>query len=305
MKIFRTFFKEEVNTITVNDNFSITNFWSLRDPQELWFYQFLKHRNLLNHEVTYNFISVFGDKPKLNKKHLNIFFSGENTSLRVYKKYKNHLLESVDMALGFDYIDHPNYLRFPLWILYIIPPNASFEDVQNVFDNSKLPSPLNRSIGFSLIASHDRNGIRKKIISVIHKNLSPVVCAGKFRNNSHLLKEKYNDNKLLFLKDVQFNICPENSNNEGYVTEKLFEAISAGCIPIYWGAKGNPEPLILNRKNIILFDEMNPLKMVKDIRDVDRNNSIQAMYTPNAASIVWDWLNRFEHLVRQKIAEKS
>ena len=38
------------------------------------------------------------------------------------------------------------------------------------------------------------------------------------------------------------------------MTEKAFEAIDAGCIPIYWGSYNIPELGILNQDAIIPWD---------------------------------------------------
>ena len=40
--------------------------------------------------------------------------------------------------------------------------------------------------------------------------------------------------KLEFLKNSNFNLCYENCNADYYVSEKIWEAISAGCLPIYY-----------------------------------------------------------------------
>ena len=43
--------------------------------------------------------------------------------------------------------------------------------------------------------------------------------------------------KLRTLSDYKFSICFENAKNiPGYITEKLFDVMAAGTIPIYWGA---------------------------------------------------------------------
>lgn len=39
------------------------------------------------------------------------------------------------------------------------------------------------------------------------------------------------------LKNYKFCICYENSRFNGYITEKIFDAMVAGCIPVYLGAK--------------------------------------------------------------------
>ena len=55
------------------------------------------------------------------------------------------------------------------------------------------------------------------------------------------------------LANYRFNLCPENSLGEGYITEKIFDSIRSGCIPIYWGAY--LEPGILNPRAILRFEE--------------------------------------------------
>jgi hypothetical protein len=37
-----------------------------------------------------------------------------------------------------------------------------------------------------------------------------------------------------------FTLTFENTDYPGYVTEKLFHALSAGSIPLYWGGGGLP-----------------------------------------------------------------
>lgn len=56
-------------------------------------------------------------------------------------------------------------------------------------------------------------------------------------------KEKYTNyrgspiQKIDALKNYRFCICYENiEGKKGYVTEKIFDCFSAGCVPIYWGA---------------------------------------------------------------------
>lgn len=46
------------------------------------------------------------------------------------------------------------------------------------------------------------------------------------------------DSKFEIMKKYRFSIAYENVKNEnGYITEKIFDAFIAGCVPIYWGAK--------------------------------------------------------------------
>ncbi|MFI5334248.1 MAG: glycosyltransferase family 10 domain-containing protein [Chlamydiales bacterium] len=56
-------------------------------------------------------------------------------------------------------------------------------------------------------------------------------------------KEKFStyrgspQDKIDAMKSYRFCICYENiEGKKGYITEKIFDAFSAGCVPVYWGA---------------------------------------------------------------------
>ncbi|MFN0191530.1 MAG: glycosyltransferase family 10 domain-containing protein [Aestuariivirga sp.] len=44
-----------------------------------------------------------------------------------------------------------------------------------------------------------------------------------------------NTTKNAFLKGANFNLCPENSSSDYYVTEKIWDCIQGGCLPVYYG----------------------------------------------------------------------
>lgn len=45
------------------------------------------------------------------------------------------------------------------------------------------------------------------------------------------------DDKLAVIKNYRFTLCYENCRDQnGYITEKIFDCFAAGTIPIYWGA---------------------------------------------------------------------
>jgi len=55
-------------------------------------------------------------------------------------------------------------------------------------------------------------------------------------------------NKFDVASQYRFQICPENINRPGYVTEKIFDAWACGCIPIWMGLDSlsflNPDAFI-------------------------------------------------------------
>lgn len=57
--------------------------------------------------------------------------------------------------------------------------------------------------------------------------------------------------KVKTLPHYKFSICFENSRFDGYITEKIFDSMIAGCVPVYWGAPNVtqfiPENCFINR----------------------------------------------------------
>jgi len=125
-----------------------------------------------------------------------------------------------------------------------------------------------------------------------------------FHNNDDL-KDLFGDDKLAWLRNYRFNLCPENSNAEGYCTEKLFEAIYSGCVPIYWGANQSPEPDVLNQ-NAILFAEIGREndELMKQIKLLNENESAylefskQTRLKSNATDVIWDYFQNLEEKLK-------
>ena len=61
-----------------------------------------------------------------------------------------------------------------------------------------------------------------------------------------------NTNKLDIMSKYKFCIAMENSNEIDYVSEKLWQALQAGCLPVYYGAPNIAEFLPVPVKNIII-----------------------------------------------------
>jgi hypothetical protein len=128
----------------------------------------------------------------------------------------------------------------------------------------------------SLVAGHDRSGIRTKIFNEISK-IAPVDCPGSFLHNDDSLHNEYSNNKTVYLQQYKFNICPENSISPGYVTEKLFQSLYSGCIPIYNGWSKNPEPDIVNPDIILWYDkddENNNTSLINEVKSLYLNDKL-------------------------------
>ena len=253
------------------DNISYANWWHA-DPRSIWFTRFIKHYwPSLSTQI--RFYSVWGNVSVINEKFsgIKIFFSGENlektkfyASLKTdtvakalwenrYRQYSGYLSDAVDLAMGFGTKESEKYMRFPLWILYLFEPEDGYPEIKEKIDEiNGRRSSVDRT-GAVLIASHDHFGTREDILEGL-ADVVEVKCAGKWMNNTTELQMQYHDDKLQYLQQFRFNICPENVDAPGYVTEKIFDAYRTGTIPIYHGAGNIPEPDIIRPESAILWD---------------------------------------------------
>lgn len=179
--------------------------------------------------------------------HLNydcpkIFYTGENHR-------PNFFL--CDYALGFDFIERPDYLRVPLYSIlwYYDFSTLLFPNHQKIIDQN----PKTKFCCF--IASNagavERNRFFQKLC-----NYQKVDSGGRVLNN---IGGPVAD-KIEFMRPYKFCIAYENSTYPGYVTEKIMDCFIAGCIPIYWGSDCiqkdfNPKR-ILNRMDFKSDDEL-------------------------------------------------
>lgn len=75
------------------------------------------------------------------------------------------------------------------------------------------------------------SGHRRGMVDVHGRNWPAGVALGESHGGN------WTGTKLEILKPYRFNICMENTDFDYYVTEKIWDAINARCLPIYRGGK--------------------------------------------------------------------
>ncbi|AHA89874.1 glycosyltransferase family 10 domain-containing protein [Helicobacter pylori] len=226
------------------------------------------------------------------KKHADIVFGNPLGSARKILSYQNAKrvfytgenevpnFNLFDYAIGFDELDFNNrYLRMPLYYDRLHHKAESVNDTTAPYklkDNSlyalKKPShkfkenhpnlcalinneidPLKRGFA-SFVASNANAPIRNAFYDALN-SIEPVTGGGSVRNTlGYKVK-----NKSEFLSQYKFNLCFENSQGYGYVTEKIIDAYFSHTIPIYWGSPSvakdfNPKSFV-NVHDFNNFDE--------------------------------------------------
>lgn len=317
----RTLYRRYRNPLTSSDgHISYYNWWNKQPADEIWFTNFLQKRGYLKRYSKARFV-FFSSLGNLNLFRLDtiihpcphnrkrLYFNGENNHYPGFAPYLHNLLDhkAIDLSLGFDYTDDPRYMRFPLWILEMFPPESTEKDIRRICDHLKHQRwDTSMRSRFCALVSGNRGpndpGAQRRTRLVESLNtIATVDCAGKLLHNTDELKERFNDNKAEFLKQYKFYICPENASVEGYVTEKVFHAIGSGCIPIYWGSNNNPEPDVLNHDAILFWnpdgDNGALLQQVGELQnDPTRYREFfeQPRMQPDAWQVVANYFNNLE-----------
>ncbi len=200
-----------------------------------------------------------------------VFYTGENEAPN---------FNLFDYAIGFDELDfNDRYLRMPLYYAYLHYKATLVNDTTSPYKIKtdslyalKKPShhfkenhphlcavvegktdPLKRGFA-SFVASNPNAPIRNAFYEAL-KAIELVAGGGSVKNTLG-----YNvGNKNEFLSQYKFNLCFENSQGYGYVTEKILDAYFSHTIPIYWGSPSvakdfNPKSFV-NVHDFKNFDE--------------------------------------------------
>lgn len=216
------------------------------------------------------FISVFGPHFvfHLHKDKKKVFFTGENVNR--YRHFKDLGLPFVDLSMSFEHLNNHNYLRFPLWIMYLFAPEDDEQTIREKVKKINTFHPKKTDFASLIARNESPQGLRKEIMDALN-TIAPVKAAGRLYHNDDRLWQVYDNKKIEYLKQFRFSICPENSNAPGYVTEKLFEAFLAGTIPIYWGDNNQPELQSVNQNAVIFWtpkgDNSKALSLIRQLQE--------------------------------------
>ena len=212
---------------------------------------------------------IFGDRNfgESNLRYENcvrIFYTGENQRPSDYR---------CDFAISFDHPTSNSMFRLPLYLIYEydhkIKHNREARH-EDDFDKKKFCSFVVKNPGCKY---------RNDYFNILSSVYKQVDSAGPlFNNMDGGWRPQSVVEKVKFMGNYRFNLCFENSSYPGYCTEKLFEALCAKTIPIYWGSPTasldfNPKAF-LNR-----YDYASDQEFIEKIVQLDNNkNAYNYMY---------------------------
>ena len=254
------------------------NMWR-EDPNNFYLTHFLKYYfndiKIINYNDNPDILiaSICGNISivKNTNAKCKLFYYGEN--LNNYHPYNNDqlLYDTFDLIVGFKYTNiDKKQIRFPLWLLYYkfynyTPEHNLINYIETKYKENK---EKNKTIFATLVANHDRGGQRSIICDEIESENRKIMYAAQFRNNITIGFTP--EDKINYISQSIYNICPENSMYEGYFTEKIIQAFEGGTIPLYW-AIDLPEKGLINENKYCFCNINNTCALKAQIKNAITN----------------------------------
>lgn len=230
------------------------DFWPDFDPFNNFFVEILSKKftvTVNNESPDFLFCSLLGDK-SFDFSCTKIVFIGENITPD---------FNIFDYALGFDWINFDDrYFRLPLYRLNMENDDFNPHDMDFFCKESASKSGFCNFLYSNNWCSHP---IREQFFHLLSQ-YKKVDSGGGICNNLGYRVS----NKHAWQRTYKFSIAFENSLKHGYTTEKLYQALCAHTVPIYWGNPRVAEEF--NSKRFINVHEYATLEdVVARVRELD------------------------------------
>lgn len=125
---------------------------------------------------------------------------------------------------------------FDLWMTYHLDSDIVLPYYDYTFKEKLLTPPCGKTKDVCMfISSPVNNSHRLEYLSELMEYL-PIDSYGSWRRNCMLDEDKGYVTKLDIIKQYKFTIAFENAISKDYVTEKFFEPLIVGSVPVYLGA---------------------------------------------------------------------
>ena len=190
-----------------------------------------------------------------------------NNSIKIAFYNENQIpdFNKADYAIAFQNINYlDRYFRRTTLIgilekRYLNVKNEDFIRERNEVLNSKMRTKFCAAV---ISNNYSTDGFRLKFIKELSK-YKKVDMGGRVKNNVGGAVQ----DKKLFLSSYKFSIAMENSEGDGYISEKILDSFISGTIPIYYGDYMideyiNPKALILIRNEKDMYEKIEYIKKI-------------------------------------------
>lgn len=232
------------------------------------------------------------------------------TKIFLAREYRQIDMRKTDWALGAQYTTpykNDKYLRYPNYVYHGAGTNLI---KPHTYNPEEIYSKKSKFCAF--VCRHDVN-FRNSFFDALAK-YKRVDSPGSSRNNTAPIGNFKNPNasryspnmyqeQVEYYKQFKFAICFENLYGDGFTSERIYYAMLANCIPIYWG---NPRVnLDFNTSSFVNFPDFAGsgsthaqfARVIERIRylDSNRNAYLEMLSQP------WYNNNRLSQFVDPKI----
>ena len=184
-----------------------------------------------------------------------------------YNENKIANLIEEDYSISFSHIHYlDRYFFFPISFFRLLR-RTNIKNIENIRKQLIINNERKKFCGSVISNSYSTDFFRLSFIKELNK-YKKIDMGGKYLNNVGGPVK----NKIEFLSSYKFSIAMENTNGDGYISEKIIQSFYAGTIPIYYGDYMIDE--FINPKSFILIkgqkDMYNKIEYIKKIDNDDK-----------------------------------
>lgn len=220
--------------------------------------------------------SCFGSNFLNKKSRKKIYWTGENWFRMDYKHQpiNKSILDLFDHVYSFDYNNYSNHYRLPLYLIDTIESGINdYNKVLRLKSKDQLFSEFVKRKFCTFIQGNGNCQYRNEYFSLLN-NLSKVDSYGSLFNNTGEILNR--QQKIEKTKDYKFSLAFENSEYDGYVSEKIVDAFKSDIIPIYWG--GSLISREFNDKSFIDVNQLGVENSLKLISEMNKDFDLYWLY---------------------------
>jgi GR25 family glycosyltransferase involved in LPS biosynthesis len=183
--------------------------------------------------------------PSISSLISKVYWSAENWPLPTDSSYLLYLTNAME--------EDNTHMRIPTWMMFIdwftketgIPADCTDNPIRFPLSMALHPHriPFHIRKDFcAFVVSNPICSMRNEAFHYVNNYKKVTSGGGLYNNIGGQLALKYpgggcgDVSKYNFFSTHQFTLSFENSQSQGYITEKLLHAKMAGCVPLYWGS---------------------------------------------------------------------
>lgn len=263
---------------------SFSDFWGGYDPNDNFWTLMFKRLNIPYEVVDNNsdllISSCFGGNWLNKKSRKKLYWTGENwfrMNTRIQQLGGNSILDFFDMVYSFDYNDYKNHYRLPLYLIDCIESNLTdFNQTLRNKSKEELYSEFKDRKFCTFVQGNGNCQFRNDYFFNLNEIEKVDSFGPLFNNTSQTLNR---EGKIETTKSYKFSLAFENSEYDGYISEKIIDAFKSDVIPLYWG--GSKSSFEFNGKS---FVDVNVLGQKDSIELVRQLNTDFELY--------WEYYNQ-------------